>query len=838
MKELLAASALFSGLPEPLLAQLAAEVRLIPAATGGNRLLFEAGSPGDLLYLPLAEPSAPGPAALLGFGEGAAPLRMMPGELIGDIDFLLSGLAPRPATRQTSARLLAPLRLIAVPSPALAALTGAHEPFRRRLIRDAARRLSSLLRDRVMPGRHPEIALLRRLLEFFDDYGEVEGNLARLRRKQTQAEIAGALGVSLRLFSQYLGDWSRRGLTRSLPLTLLDYERASTLIRAGELPPSDAVQEIYHEAMTQVQAGDLLRAARLAGDGLVLFPENPALLYLLALCAARSSNLAEAMRLLRRPALDGPSSLPGLRDHLASSWSRSLNPQGEAEEANVSAAFAQIGPELGRDLAALRARLMKDHALTLSGAPRREALLLAARHYSAIHQDRPDPYPAINAAGLFTLAGEADAARLSALEAQKRAGTSKDPWAGVTRAEAALLLGETATALHLYAGAAPPAGAGIRAAARRQLAVLAEAGVKGASEARDLLDPGPVLVFSGMILRPGDGALTPGLEAAAKAFLDNNPAPLLVSGLAAGADLIFAEAALERGIPLSAVLPFHGALYEELSVGPAWAARYHACLDAAREVTELWPGPPVSGQPELYFHEADLWMLGQAILSADRLSTRARIVTMADQGQGGSAGTSAFLRATRASGCEIVALDVPPRPSLAAASRQTKPPAVFAPVLFAHATETGSEEPLGALLHEAGLEIRRLKSQQLCGDLLCHSREEALSRAAALLAAVREEGLGLTVICDYGPVLRRNGTPDREALLRLEAAGDRGPARPGVICATPGFVLPALAIGARSEGLFELSTGRDSSGARPGGLRVLRRLFQIEPQRFLPAAES
>jgi hypothetical protein len=69
----------------------------------------------------------------------------------------------------------------------------------------------------------------------------------------------------------------------------------------------------------------------------------------------------------------------------------------------------------------------------------------------------------------------------------------------------------------------------------------------------------------------------------------------VVTGIAAGADLLLAEAAVERGVPVHALLACHRVRYAEVSVadrGPRWTKAYdrilyHIAADARSSLLEL-----------------------------------------------------------------------------------------------------------------------------------------------------------------------------------------------------------------------------------------------------------
>ena len=95
------------------------------------------------------------------------------------------------------------------------------------------------------------------------------------------------------------------------------------------------------------------------------------------------------------------------------------------------------------DVAALRARIVKDIALGGEGAERRQAATRSAELYAAIHARTGGWYPAVNAATLSLVAGDPDRARefaQAALDALARHGDGSY-YAAATEAEAELVLG-------------------------------------------------------------------------------------------------------------------------------------------------------------------------------------------------------------------------------------------------------------------------------------------------------------------------------------------------------------------------------------------------------------
>ena len=128
-----------------------------------------------------------------------------------------------------------------------------------------------------------------------------------------------------------------------------------------------------------------------------------------------------------------------------------------------------------------------------------------------------------------------------------------------------------------------------------------------------------VILFSGhMVDAPGRAtprfppALVPEAAqriAAALAALDAGPADLGLTQGAAGADLLFAEAAQARGMALQFLQPFDEAEFIERSVRPVcdgedWVARYRAVAARLARPPQVMPAPAVGAGPMCGTHDA------------------------------------------------------------------------------------------------------------------------------------------------------------------------------------------------------------------------------------------
>lgn len=262
------------------------------------------------------------------------------------------------------------------------------------------------------------------------------------------------------------------------------------------------------------------------------------------------------------------------------------------------AAFAKAGldQDVGNDrVLTLKGRLLKDRAMALTErdmAPERDALLQAAADaYCAAAALTNDSYPRINAAALAQLRGDRETAALLATELLSlidggQHGGETPYWLEATRAEALLLIGQVADARTSLAKAVSlaPRAREDRAITLRQFRRLLKA---------DGADTGwleefalaPVMHFRGpMAVMPG-----PGEESVVAAV--HGIAPGVAYGaLAAGTDIIAAEAAVACGAELHVMLPSELEAFRAGSVLPFagdWNRRFEALLDQAASIEFL-----------------------------------------------------------------------------------------------------------------------------------------------------------------------------------------------------------------------------------------------------------
>lgn len=285
------------------------------------------------------------------------------------------------------------------------------------------------------------------------------------------------------------------------------------------------------------------------------------------------------------------------------------------------------------DALALQGRLLKDQAARLPKAQRAAALRESANAYQKAWQITGGHYSGINAATLFLLSGLEATGRqiaqkiLDDLERPAAAASPEDTYyRSATRAEAYLLLSQTEQAKSALAEAqqADQSNLIAHASTLKQFErILDHNGA--ASQWLDDFRPPATCFYTGRIR--GLSANSPPTKALAQTietFLEKQPIVSAYGALAAGGDILFAEAAIAQGASLNVLLPCQQAMFEARSVAPfgeAWVERYRACLSKANTIAEATNDDTLMGETAVRL-SAQLSM-GQAIERADALATRA-----------------------------------------------------------------------------------------------------------------------------------------------------------------------------------------------------------------------
>ena len=329
------------------------------------------------------------------------------------------------------------------------------------------------------------------------------------------------------------------------------------------------------------------------------------------------------------------------------------------------ALFVDAGyDQRGADPAALavKGRLLKGRARLADGDERRSLLSEAAAAYQAANQLAPAPYLAINAASLRLLAGDAEGARSGAAGVLTLLG---DPASAIdtpyflaaTRAEAQLLLGNQAQAEAAMADAAhaDPDGWADRAATTAQLREIAAAQGRDAAWI-DRFTPPASLHFAGHMGIAAGGTSERQLQAALAAHFASHPVGFAWGALAAGADVIIAEALVAAGAELHVVLPCPAAQFEAQSVRPAgagWSERFTALMAKAASVRTAADTATSVHDPLATAHAGDL-AIGGALSNAARFAARAEQLIVFDEAGGGSNTARQAERWKAASGLQTI----------------------------------------------------------------------------------------------------------------------------------------------------------------------------------------
>jgi class 3 adenylate cyclase len=375
--------------------------------------------------------------------------------------------------------------------------------------------------------------------------------------------------------------------------------------------------------------GEPLAAFDLAGRGLEEHPGDVQLRYRAVLALARSGSTAQAAR--------------------------------EFEGFGLSSVDSE-------DVGALEARIRKDVALAASGEERKHLAGLAASSYLRIKERTKGYFPAINAATLTLVAGDASGARRLARDSLSLVSAAGDQgyFSAATEAEAHLLLGneDAARAALERAGDLNQDDFGALSTTRRQLRLVCNLVGIDAQILSPLAGPAVAHYCGHLISRPGEaGRFSSDCEAEVAArmakAIDDRPVAFAYGSLANGGDTLWAEALLARGCELHVVLPFALEEFISTSVAPAgdsWVARFQRCVASAS--VSYATEDAFLDDDVLYRYCAELAM-GLALLRGRYLDAEVHQLALWDgRSTAGTAGTAADVESWRATGHDVVV--VPP----------------------------------------------------------------------------------------------------------------------------------------------------------------------------------
>lgn len=294
--------------------------------------------------------------------------------------------------------------------------------------------------------------------------------------------------------------------------------------------------------------------------------------------------------------------------------------------------------DMDMDCICLEARLKKDRALESGGTVRRDYARESASIYRRAFQRFGHYYPAINVASMLLLAGAASEDVAFYAEAAAKALDDHPPenpetayYHKASKAEIALLQRNQASArAHLRAAIRlDPLNYLAHATTLRQFSmILAERG-----EADDWLDPlrpPKAAHFAGRIfpLERDSEKQVRTLREEISETLQREDIGFLFGALAAGSDVLIAEAIIAEGGELNLVLPTSWEAFKSVSLEPygvEWMARGEACFAQAASVhitgdDRYWP--PRDWETRYPVAEADNVAMGLACKRARDLSSK------------------------------------------------------------------------------------------------------------------------------------------------------------------------------------------------------------------------
>ena len=423
---------------------------------------------------------------------------------------------------------------------------------------------------------------------------------------------------------------------------------------------------VLEHARLLEKGGDLLQAYDILVEGLASHPDDVDLKHRAVLMLARAGATEHARREFQRLGLED------VEDH--------------------------------EDVLALGGRLLKDLSLSAKGDNRRIFAEESARKYAKAYALKGGYYPGINLATMTLLAGDADRAVDIARDVMKNlAGQpegAESYYTKATAAEAHLLRGEIEQSDDALAAAISldPQDYAAHASTLRQFVTICRAQGRDASWL-DRHRPPPALFYCGhMFPLPGayDEILLTHLQNQIDEAIARICPGAVFGALAAGADILIAEAALRSGAELHVILPMREMDFLAQSVAPfgeSWIARFHDCLHRATTY-RLAAHEPFLDDDNAFAYSTELAM-GLSVGHAETLQTRAELLAVWDGiAAAGKAGTGADVARWNLTGRKQTIIEFP------------------APMRKARAMQTQAAEPA----HRTVPPARKLKAM-LFGDV-------------------------------------------------------------------------------------------------------------------------
>jgi hypothetical protein len=484
---------------------------------------------------------------------------------------------------------------------------------------------------------------------------------------------------------------------------------------------------------------------------------------------------------------------------------------------------------------AVMGRLLKDRALAGRSAERGRLFGEAAAAYRRAATLAGSTYPLINAASLSLLAGERKQSHELARQVLDRIDADPDEpetpyYRAATRAEALLLLDreEKARAAFAEAIALAPRAWEDHASTLRQFALILAA--QGRDSAwLDVHRPPRSLHFGGHMSFDPRVVRREHLDEKIAAVLEEEDIGFGFGALAAGADIIIAEALLARGAELHPVLPGGVEAFAAVSVDPfgkTWRKRFDAVLVKAEPVR---PVRPLGAPPDpTMIGLADEIAMGAALMNGRRLESSAVQLLVLDSLADGPNGASGRSRDIWAEGGWRQRVLTAPRETRhappAPGGEAPQPLAMLAVGVDASEPALAALQALVAALPAPDLSPYLIEDRLI---LAWRGVGEAAQAAVRLLAGAP----GLRIGGQYGPAPTFRD-PFSNALrlapsATAAAAGALASAPPGTACVTDDFAAALAAAGPRrpaSEYIGELDP---PDGGPPVGLYALKSYDQL-----------
>lgn len=337
-----------------------------------------------------------------------------------------------------------------------------------------------------------------------------------------------------------------------------------------------------------------------------------------------------------------------------------------------------VPPRLAEEISTIGPALEKEMALTGDPADSAGWARRSAQGYEAAFERHQQAYPAANAATMWLLAGEEEKAR----DAAARAVGTLDEWSQVrgeerywqaaTEAEAALILGDIDRASEALdrAGKASGKNHAGRAVTLHQLKMVCELTGCDVRILAPIANPNVAHFCGHRILPEGLSGRFPSedevrVAAELKAAFDRLDIGFGYGSLAAGADILAAEAILDRGAELHVILPFDREEFVRTSVAPAghhWVERFERCLAEAEMVRTANPGEYLNDP--ILFDFCSRIAMGRALMKAKDVESEAYQVAVWDGVEtNGLAGTAVDVGRWQSTGRPTEVISVQPADS-------------------------------------------------------------------------------------------------------------------------------------------------------------------------------